>query len=471
MPEGRSDPTDIRATFSEFEAFLTPTRDDYAQVTRQGLISLDTNVLLNLYRYHLKARADFTGALAKLGNRLWIPNRVIAEFWANRESVIRDARENSSQVVKSLSEQQTRTEDLLRHWARRVALEPIQINDLVAVVANVFEIIKGSVKETASTWEGQLHEDTNNDPLLPVLAALLDGKMGERMSESDYDAARTEGKRRGVEKIPPGYKDTSAAEPGDYLVWEQFLRKAAENGCDAIFITGDQKEDWWRIERGQRRGPRPELCQEFRRRTGHRVFLMSPSTFLLQASRELGATTNDESIAELRRLELWPRIEHTLPIQQNARSFLDAVYRDKDYASAWRFLDPVLKICIVQNWLWPILDQVRSEGYDSSQVVDDLTGESYASHPLWEHLAEKQMEGLQSEVDPHLFGTGITTTVLGPHIEVVYFYPPELGDFLPGGGTYPSWPLMMRKTDDVWLVLNYSSASQIPLPGWPPKVT
>ncbi|NEB93188.1 DUF4935 domain-containing protein [Streptomyces bauhiniae] len=51
-----------------------------------GLVVLDTNVLLNLYRSNESTRRDTLAALARLRERLWIPHQVLAEFWRNRES-------------------------------------------------------------------------------------------------------------------------------------------------------------------------------------------------------------------------------------------------------------------------------------------------------------------------------------------------------------------------------------------------
>ena len=74
-----------------FEAYRTVTDDDYRSLFASGLIVLDTNVLLDLYRYHPETRQELLDVLDQLRERLWIPNQVMAEFWAGRESVIEEA--------------------------------------------------------------------------------------------------------------------------------------------------------------------------------------------------------------------------------------------------------------------------------------------------------------------------------------------------------------------------------------------
>lgn len=74
----------------EFRDYLTPADDDYQSVMSSGLVVLDANVLLNLYRYATSTREDLFNVLRKLGDRLWVPHQVAHEFWKNRENALED---------------------------------------------------------------------------------------------------------------------------------------------------------------------------------------------------------------------------------------------------------------------------------------------------------------------------------------------------------------------------------------------
>jgi hypothetical protein len=63
------------------EAYRTVTDDDYHSLLTSGLVVLDTNALLNLYRYHAKTREDLIKVLARLESRLWVPYHVMNEFF------------------------------------------------------------------------------------------------------------------------------------------------------------------------------------------------------------------------------------------------------------------------------------------------------------------------------------------------------------------------------------------------------
>lgn len=101
-----------------------------------------------------------------------------------------------------------------------------------------------------------------------------------------------EGETRYNHLIPPGYEDrdkdkddkTKTKKFGDLIVWKEVLQKAQENDRPFIFITDDEKEDWWQLniqnshlgKKVELVGPRPELVSEFDEvaRIGEGGFLM-----------------------------------------------------------------------------------------------------------------------------------------------------------------------------------------------------
>ena len=72
--------------YANFGAFRSPKLSEYGQVMRSGMVVLDANVLLNLYRYNDRARQDLLGALARLKNTLWVPHRKRRTVSASRAS-------------------------------------------------------------------------------------------------------------------------------------------------------------------------------------------------------------------------------------------------------------------------------------------------------------------------------------------------------------------------------------------------
>ncbi|MCT4507517.1 MAG: PIN-like domain-containing protein [Tepidibacter sp.] len=51
----------------------------------------------------------------------------------------------------------------------------------------------------------------------------------------------------------------------NYIVWKEILRYSSNNNGDILFITNDEKPDWWEMENDKLIGPRKELIEEFKR--------------------------------------------------------------------------------------------------------------------------------------------------------------------------------------------------------------
>src|SRR5215213_9185204 len=111
-----------RGLFDGFEGYRTPTLDDYRHVLTEGLVVPDTNVLLNLYHYNAQARGDLLAVLDRLGERLWVPQQVLLEFWRNRESALREPPDTATKTVEELKGHRQRAIEALRRWANQVSL-------------------------------------------------------------------------------------------------------------------------------------------------------------------------------------------------------------------------------------------------------------------------------------------------------------------------------------------------------------
>ncbi|MGH3224238.1 MAG: PIN-like domain-containing protein [Streptosporangiaceae bacterium] len=291
--------------YDGFEGYRTVTEADYRHLLTDGLVVPDTNVFLNLYRYNEQTRSDLFKVMTGLGDRLWVPNQVILEFWRNRESVLRDPRD-TDKTSAELTAQREEAIGIFRAWANRVGLPPLRSDQLISSLNAAFAEVITGVAELADDDASKFARDTSKDPVLAGLEPILDGHVGSRMDQADYELALQEAKKRGEKKQPPGYKDAGKQDPaaaaGDYLIWTQILREAKRRERDVLIVTGDVKEDWWRREHGELRGPRPELVDEMRLSAGARLFMMRPETLLLHASQILQVEVQEESVQDIERV-------------------------------------------------------------------------------------------------------------------------------------------------------------------------
>ncbi|MFI5916087.1 PIN-like domain-containing protein [Dactylosporangium sp. NPDC051541] len=130
------------ADFSDgFLPLIPPDRDRTARLLKEGLVVVDTNVLLDAYRYTQAARLELFSALKALGDRLWIPHQVALEFHRNRLTVIASHGDAYSEVVKTVGDFRKSYEDSamqqLRKFINRVALNENAADELLGTAGSV----------------------------------------------------------------------------------------------------------------------------------------------------------------------------------------------------------------------------------------------------------------------------------------------------------------------------------------------
>ena len=122
--------------FDTFEAYKTPTEADYQRLLTDGIVIPDANVFLNLYRYNEQTRDDLLSVLRGLGDRLWIPHQVVAEFWRNREAVLQDPRDTAI-TIRELAGHREKAINTFRSWANRVSLRQQRADELIDALTQV----------------------------------------------------------------------------------------------------------------------------------------------------------------------------------------------------------------------------------------------------------------------------------------------------------------------------------------------
>ncbi|MFB9717748.1 PIN-like domain-containing protein [Planobispora longispora] len=282
---------------TQFSAYYPPGEELYRKTLNEGLIVLDTNVLLSLYRYLPEARDELFAVLGSLGKGLWIPYQVAHEFYRNRFSVIKEQGSLFKQYQDSL---ETLLNDYISHvnaFANRVALGEEAKKEIVDRVRKAHEFVEGKMSKMSGGSQLQHFENADKDHILERIEALFDGKLGPAFEEVEHREAVKEAERRIKDKIPPGYKDRGKDDPsGDYLVWAQIKVEASSRKVPTLFVTDDVKEDWWRREHGLTLGPRPELYREMEKASGAPFLLMTTKTFLLNAQKFLSSSISPATV-------------------------------------------------------------------------------------------------------------------------------------------------------------------------------
>jgi DNA-binding NarL/FixJ family response regulator len=110
--------------------------------------------------------------------------------------------------------------------------------------------------------------------------------------------------RRKIHHLPPGYKDSSKDDEGigDLLIWYTILEIGKSRKKSVIFVSGEEKSDWWYKSEGQTLYPRYELTDEFRRFSEEQSFHIISFSNLLDLY-----DVSEDVISEVREKELQNR--------------------------------------------------------------------------------------------------------------------------------------------------------------------
>jgi len=294
MAEQDNPASSLRQTFP---GYYRPTDDEFDRLWKAGMFVVDTNVLLNLYRYSRSTRDELLTVLRALGDKLFIPHQVGQEFLDKRFRTIRGQREGYARLRERVTRVREDMEDDLRKVLRLRPGEEIP-EDLREALAEVppkgYETLSGRLEKL----EGELPQATNSpddDEVWCAVEALVDGKVGSPYPEEQQRKAEEEAERRRNDKIPPGFKDER---PGDYLLWSQTINEAKRAKSPVVLVTDDRKEDWWWIEHGEIIGPRPELVAEMQEDSRMPFYMYTPDRLMRAAKDRLKLKVSEESISE-----------------------------------------------------------------------------------------------------------------------------------------------------------------------------
>lgn len=301
-----------------FPSFYRPTENDFENLWANGLIVLDTNVLLNLYRYQSSTTEALLGVIAEVSERIWVPFHVGLEFQRRRLSVISEQNKRFSEV-RSLVQKSVSS---LRGQIADLQLEKRHSHIDPSSFIRKLEKIQQEFLDQLSKQEETCITVNDEDEIRAELDQLLTNKLGKApANQKQLDDIYSEGTQRYKAKRPPGYKDsqkskngaeqfshkglTYQAEFGDLIIWKQVLDHVAQNNIEnIIFVTDDTKEDWWLIveDKGSKTiGPRPELIEEICS-FGHveRFHMYSTETFIKHATNHLDSEVSDDALEDIR---------------------------------------------------------------------------------------------------------------------------------------------------------------------------
>jgi hypothetical protein len=197
----------------------------------------DTNILLHLFRYGDKTRAQVIDTLSRLQPRLWIPYRAGLEFQRSWRDVDQSNRDAYDKLIKDIESEGARLASLFDEYTRH------QIIDAESEKKKINEFIK-HVCDGLSACKAKHPSRADADKIFNTISDLVGDNVGSQPSDQVLEDQMKEGQKRYDALVPPGYRDAKKRIPdryGDFFIWKEVLEKAKDEKKPVIMITDDIK--------------------------------------------------------------------------------------------------------------------------------------------------------------------------------------------------------------------------------------
>jgi predicted nucleic-acid-binding protein len=247
------------------------------EILPNALIILDTNVLLSSFDTSENTIEDIKNIFNSLksNNRLFLPARVAREFVNNRGKKIGELYQKMRQTKENLNKVGFKIDEypLLSNNKSYSKLKDKfeQIDKLVKESRKLFEVLDADIKNWH--WNDNVSQLYNNIFTSDIIIELKENE----------DKVKENLKFRMLHKIAPGYNDSNKPDDGvgDLIIWKTIIEIGASKARDVIFVSNDQKNDWFYKQDKVSLYPKYELFDEFRRITlGQSINIITFANFL-----------------------------------------------------------------------------------------------------------------------------------------------------------------------------------------------
>jgi rRNA-processing protein FCF1 len=263
------------------------------EVKERAIVVLDTNVLLVPYTVTSKSLDAIrsTYQMLREGDRLFIPAQVAREFATQRANKLGEMFMALNRTRNGIRAPEAGEYPLLRSMEEYLQLDELE-RDLKAKLQEYHKTLS-TVLDKVRAWRW-------DDPVSALYREIFtEGAVAEH-KEPRTDTEKFLSHRR-ANRLAPGYKDAGKDDGGvgDALIWRTILHLGSEKNADVIFVSLDEKPDWWHRSEKMPLYPRFDLANEFWRSTNGRTFhqvRFSDMLALFEAPRDVIADVRQEEV-------------------------------------------------------------------------------------------------------------------------------------------------------------------------------
>lgn len=298
----------------EFNWYFPLSEDEINSIWKNGLLTVDANVLLDLYRYHESTRNTLISSLKEFNGRLWLSNQAAEEFVRNRSKVIVSSEKTFKHAKDEVEKLQGNLESTVAQLKGNRIIPAEVADSLIDAINPAIDSALEKITNSKDSYPTYLKDD----PILDDLTEMFKDAVGEGFSEDELPALKECAEERRKNEVPPGYLDggKDGDRPyGDFFLWRQILLHSKNKNTPIIFVTSERKTDWWETISGKTIGPRPELLREACEFSEQRILIYQTDRFLEYSSKHAGNEVDNSAVEEIRAVDsLRSDIEHAVEV-------------------------------------------------------------------------------------------------------------------------------------------------------------
>lgn len=276
-----------------FPGFFKKNEKEIKVLWDESLITFDTNVILNLYRYSEETQIALLELIEKLQSKIFLTNQVALEYSRNRFETISTQESLHKSFLKRLKEIKIDLESEKKG--------PFLSDNLQNKLNDTFQEVENEILESISSFQSVI--DNDDDKIFETINNIFKGKITKSYEKKELEKLYVIAKKRFDKNIPPGYKDKGKPDEkkyGDFLLWQQIIDKSKLEKKSIILVSDENKEDWiWKLNNNKTIGPRPELVDEIKSEANCSFHMYPSNLFLKYGSKFLNENINDKAIKEI----------------------------------------------------------------------------------------------------------------------------------------------------------------------------
>ncbi|GLI12082.1 hypothetical protein MARBORIA2_11720 [Methanobrevibacter arboriphilus] len=267
----------------KFSSYFNKISDETIEkMLKNGLISFDSNILLDLY-FKSDENVEIFFKISEhstIKPRIKLPYHITKELFNNRNRIV-------LVKINIFNEQMEKAKERLKNFKKEICQNLIPIcykeNLNETNIEKFNENIEKMIKFVDSKDFLKDRNKIYSDYIFEKINKLFNNKTGKNLNSKNLNIILNEGKNRYFINVPPGFKDYKKPKNkyGDLIVWEELIKFSKESKKDMIFVTNDNKKDWKISLPDGKLVPHHELLCEFKEKTdGQKIYFLEYDEFI-----------------------------------------------------------------------------------------------------------------------------------------------------------------------------------------------